>query len=101
MHIMPIVNIPFMHLSESVLMNFPRVITLAFNALGCQKCKGRLCNLTQIGIFDTTIVLESNSRNHGVMNSLRLPQNHGLWLRIMFLSSYVLNLTMKNPLGHN
>ena len=34
-------------------------------------------NLTQTNIVVTTMVLASNSRNHGVIKISALPQNHG------------------------
>jgi len=43
--------------------------------------KGKAINLTQSNILETTIVLESNLGNHGVIKRHVLPQNHGHHLR--------------------
>lgn len=69
-------------------------------AFRCQKCSARLCSLTQTGIFETTMVLASKSRNQGVIKRPALPQNQGPYLMTLSRSSSVLNLTMKKPLGH-
>lgn len=60
------IKIPSIVLSRFVLMYFPIVFLISSNTLWCQKWRGRLCNLTHTDILETTIILTSKPKNHGV-----------------------------------
>jgi len=66
-----------------------------------QKCSGRLYNLTQTDILDTTIIWPSKSKNQGVTKSPTEAQNHGPSCNIYSKSSHIVNFTMKKPLEKN
>lgn len=94
------VKILFKCLSVSIFNILPRVFPIADKDVKCQKCIGRLCNLTHTGILDTTMVFRSNSGNQGVTNNPALPQNHGPSVRAFSLSSSTRKTTMKKPFEH-
>lgn len=71
---------------------------MASITLRSYKCSGRLCNLTQNNIRDTTIILELKYGNQWVKKSHAKPQKHGPTGNIYSQSSHDTNFTMKNHL---